>query len=57
LTRALYAVPDERVRDNHHYLTILQSATASLGSLPDFGILTISALIEEARANKEKLDA
>ncbi len=57
LTKAFYAVPDERVRDNSQYLSILQNATTSLGSAHDFTILTISALIEEAQAYQEKLNA
>ena len=57
LTKAFYAVPDERVRDNSQYLSILQNATTSLGSVHDFTILTISALIEEAQAYQEKLNA
>lgn len=56
-TRAIYAVPDERVRENHNYLSILQNATASVGTSSDFTILTIRSLLEEARLHKEKFNA
>jgi hypothetical protein len=57
LTRAIYAVPDERVRENQNYLAVLQNATTNVGSSNDFTILTISALIKETRLHKEKLSA
>jgi hypothetical protein len=57
LTRAFYAVPDERVRENPQYLDILQNATAGVGSSHDFTVLTIGALIEEARKYKEQFNA
>ncbi len=55
--RAFYAIPDQRVREEPGYLDVLRNATVEAASAQEFSILTISALVEEARRYKEKLDA
>lgn len=52
-TRAFYAIPDDRVKDNPNYLTFLRNAA----TLQDFEILTISELIGAAREKRLDLNA
>jgi hypothetical protein len=49
-SRGFYVVPDDRVRENREYLTILQNAMA----YPDISVLSVSGLLELAR---EKIGA
>ncbi len=53
--RAIYAIPDERLKENPSYLAFLRGATTNPAQAHRFDILSLRELIEEARSYKEGL--
>jgi hypothetical protein len=56
-SRAIYAIPDERVREDRGYLAVLRAAAGADGGRAPFEVETISDLLAQAAAQKENYDA
>jgi hypothetical protein len=55
-SRAVYAIPDARARDDRGYVGVLRAATAAEGGRGPFDVETIGDLVAQAATLKEEID-